>query len=83
MIAANVDVIRGAVATAVFGHQHSRTRKPRQTLEVTDRSYIIDDGHVIAEGAPRNLINNPQVREAYLGSTFKGDEFDQPVAATR
>src|SRR6185436_3624624 len=48
----------------------------RQTLEVTDRSYIIHDGHVIAEGAPRVLINNPQVREAYLGSTFRGDEFD-------
>lgn len=55
----------------------------RQTLEVTDRSYIIHDGHVIAEGPPRELINNPQVREAYLGSTFRGDEFDQPVAAAR
>jgi len=48
----------------------------RQTLEVTDRSYIIHDGNVIAEGAPRDLINNPSVREAYLGNTFRGDEFD-------
>ncbi len=47
-----------------------------QTLQVTDRSYIIHEGCVIAEGAPRELINNPVVREAYLGSTFKGDEFD-------
>ncbi len=47
-----------------------------QTLEVTDRSYIIHEGCVIAEGVPRELINNPVVREAYLGSTFKGDEFD-------
>ncbi len=49
----------------------------RQTLEVTDRSYIIHEGKVIAEGTPRQLINNPLVREAYLGATFKGDEFDQ------
>jgi lipopolysaccharide export system ATP-binding protein len=49
----------------------------RQTLEVTDRSYIIHEGVVIAEGAPRELINNPVVRETYLGTTFRGDEFDQ------
>ncbi len=50
----------------------------RQTLEVTDRSYIIHEGTVIAEGSPRQLINDPVVREAYLGSTFRGDEFDHP-----
>ncbi len=48
----------------------------RQTLEVTDRSYIIHEGRVIAEGSPRRLINDPAVREAYLGTTFRGDEFD-------
>jgi lipopolysaccharide export system ATP-binding protein len=55
----------------------------RQTLEVTDRSYIIHEGVVIAEGAPRELINNPVVRETYLGTTFKGDEFDQFHAQSR
>jgi len=53
----------------------------RQTLEVTDRSYIIHEGRVIAEGPPRQLINDPAVREAYLGSTFRGDEFDQTPTA--
>jgi len=53
----------------------------RQTLEVTDRSYIIHEGAVIAEGTPRQLINDPVVREAYLGSTFRGDEFDHPPVA--
>ncbi len=47
----------------------------RQTLEVTDRSYIIHEGKVIAEGSPHALVNNPTVREAYLGTTFRGDEF--------
>ncbi|MBI4578744.1 MAG: LPS export ABC transporter ATP-binding protein [Planctomycetes bacterium] len=48
----------------------------RETLSVTDRSYIIHEGRVIAEGPPRNLINDPKVRRIYLGSTFRGDEFD-------
>ncbi len=53
----------------------------RETLSVTDRSYIIHEGQVIAEGAPRDLINDPRVRENYLGSTFRGDEFDTPAPA--
>src|SRR5262249_7216605 len=44
----------------------------RQTLEVTDRSYIIHEGRVIAEGSPRALINDKTVRDAYLGTTFRG-----------
>lgn len=52
----------------------------RQTLEVTDRSYIIHEGRVIAEGAPRDLINDQTVRDAYLGTTFRGDEFDHRPA---
>lgn len=53
----------------------------RETLSVTDRSYIIHEGQVIAEGPPRELINDPKVRRIYLGSTFRGDEFDdqEPV----
>lgn len=48
----------------------------RETLRVTDRSYIINEGHKLAEGAPRDIVRNEQVRAAYLGSSFKGDEFD-------
>jgi len=56
----------------------------RETLSVTDRSYIIHEGQVIAEGPPRNLINDPKVRRIYLGSTFRGDEFDaQEVSEDR
>jgi len=48
----------------------------QQTLKVCDRGIIIDNGHVLATGTPRELITNPLVRQTYLGHTFKGDEFD-------
>lgn len=48
----------------------------RETLNVTDRSYIIDNGKVLREGTPRKLINDELVRRTYLGHTFRGDEFD-------
>jgi lipopolysaccharide export system ATP-binding protein len=47
-----------------------------RTLEVCDRALIINDGLKLAEGPPKDIINNPKVRSAYLGRTFKGDEFD-------
>jgi lipopolysaccharide export system ATP-binding protein len=47
-----------------------------QTLKVCDRALIINDGRVFAEGTPRQIINDPSVRSAYLGNTFRGDEFD-------
>jgi lipopolysaccharide export system ATP-binding protein len=48
----------------------------QQTLRVCDRAYIIDEGRKFAEGTPRDLINDEMVRRVYLGSLFRGDEFD-------
>ena len=48
----------------------------QRTLEVVDRAYVIFEGKVFAEGKPKEIINNEQVRKLYLGSTFRGDEFD-------
>jgi len=48
----------------------------RETLTVTDRSYIMDNGKILREGPPRDLINDELVRRTYLGQTFRGDEFD-------
>jgi lipopolysaccharide export system ATP-binding protein len=52
-----------------------------ETLKVTDRSYVIHEGQVISDGTPHQLVNDPKVRETYLGNTFKGDEFG-PSART-
>lgn len=54
----------------------------QQTLRVCDRAYIIDEGRVFAEGPPRELINNEMVKRVYLGSLFRGDEFDRPAGKT-
>lgn len=48
----------------------------RETLRVTDRSYIVHDGEMLAEGAPRDIVSNHLVRKAYLGSSFRVEEFD-------
>ncbi|MBC7835620.1 MAG: LPS export ABC transporter ATP-binding protein [Phycisphaerales bacterium] len=51
----------------------------QQTLRVCDRAYIIDEGKKFAEGSPRELINDEMVKRVYLGSLFRGDEFDDPT----
>ena len=43
----------------------------RDTLEVCERAYIVKDGHMIATGTPNEILNNPLVKEAYLGEQFK------------
>jgi lipopolysaccharide export system ATP-binding protein len=50
-----------------------------ETLKVTDRSYVIHEGRVVSAGTPHELVNDPRVRETYLGNTFKGDEFRPPA----
>ncbi len=43
----------------------------RETLEICHRAYIINEGSVLAEGEPQALLENPQVRSAYLGDHFR------------
>jgi len=42
----------------------------RETLDICDRAYIINEGRVIDEGKPRKLLDNPEVRAVYLGEHF-------------
>ncbi|WP_426992002.1 LPS export ABC transporter ATP-binding protein [Methylomonas sp. CM2] len=44
--------------------------KVRETLEICDRAYILNDGKVIAEGVSRELVDNAEVRRVYLGDKF-------------
>lgn len=55
----------------------------QQTLAVCDRAYVIDEGKVLRHGTPRELINDPIVRRTYLGSLFRGDEFDHLTSSAK
>ena len=43
----------------------------RDTLEITDRSYIIREGEIMASGSREELIQNTLARELYLGKDFR------------
>ena len=43
----------------------------RETLGIVDRAYILNEGEVLAEGEPDQLLADPRVREVYLGHEFR------------
>ena len=43
----------------------------RETLEITDRAYIMREGEILASGSPGELYDNPLVRQYYLGDRFQ------------
>lgn len=42
----------------------------RETLSVTDRAYIINQGKIFRSGTPEQLGNDPEVKRVYLGESF-------------
>ncbi|MCH2351399.1 MAG: LPS export ABC transporter ATP-binding protein [Pseudomonadales bacterium] len=42
----------------------------RETLEICHRAYIVNEGHVIAEGTTDTILSNRKVRQVYLGNDF-------------
>jgi lipopolysaccharide export system ATP-binding protein len=42
----------------------------RETLSVTDRAYIINEGRIFRAGTPEELGNDPEVKRVYLGESF-------------
>jgi len=63
-------LVHSGVSILITDHNVERT------LEVADKAYIIDHGKVIGKGTPREIIQDELIIKSYLGSTFKGDEFD-------
>jgi len=43
----------------------------RETLQVTDRAYIINNGRIFRAGSPAELGNDPEVKRVYLGDSFR------------
>ncbi len=52
---------RGGIAILITDHQ------VRETLQITDRSYVIRDGRVLCHGTPDEVLANPEARQCYFG----------------
>lgn len=42
----------------------------RDTLDICERAYIVNEGSIIATGTPQEILNNQNVRQVYLGNKF-------------
>lgn len=45
----------------------------RETLSITDRSYVMQKGKVLTEGTPYEIANDPLAKKVYLGEKFRLD----------
>jgi len=43
----------------------------RETLDVCERAYIVESGHILAKGNPEEILKNSDVRKVYLGENFR------------
>ncbi len=43
----------------------------RETLDICDRAYIVNEGHIIADGDTEAILSNEKVRNVYLGAQFR------------
>tara|TARA_B100001750_G_C15412371_1_gene548454 strand:- start:687 stop:1136 length:450 start_codon:yes stop_codon:yes gene_type:complete len=43
----------------------------RETLQITDRSYIMAEGRIYVSGTAEDLANDPEARRIYLGERFR------------
>lgn len=55
---------RGGIGVLITDHN------VRETLSVTDRAYIINEGRIFRTGTPGELGRDPEVRRIYLGENF-------------
>ena len=42
----------------------------RETLKITDRAYILNDGEILVEGTAGEIVENPLAKKYYLGEDF-------------
>lgn len=47
-----------------------------ETLSITDRAYLLFEGHILKAGTAESLANDPEARKLYLGENFKLDRYE-------
>jgi len=52
----------------------------RDTFQIVDRAYLIDDGEILVMDTPARLAANPKARERFLGTEFRFGEERAPGA---
>jgi lipopolysaccharide export system ATP-binding protein len=55
----------------------------RETLQITDRSYVIRSGQVLCHGTPNEVLNNKDARKYYFGEGMDMGQINSPVGAPR
>ncbi len=75
---AGIDPIAVEEIQGIIGHLRSMgigvlitDHNVRETLKITDRAYIINNGELLAAGVPEELSQDPEVRAIYLGGAFQ------------
>ena len=48
----------------------------RETLDICERAYIVNQGQIFAEGTPHQILSNQEVRKVYLGEDFSLEPFN-------
>jgi lipopolysaccharide export system ATP-binding protein len=59
------DLSRSGIGVLITDHN------VRETLNVTDRAYIVNHGKIMKKGTPQELSSDPEVRRVYLGDNFR------------
>jgi lipopolysaccharide export system ATP-binding protein len=70
------DLARQGIGILVTDHN------VRETLKITDRSYLIKDGRVRTEGTPQQIVRDPIAIEEYLGAGFNDDSVGPPTTGS-
>ena len=75
---AGVDPISVIDLKRIIRHLQSRAigilitdHNVRETLDICERAYIVNNGEILCEGTPQQILENKQVRDVYLGEHFK------------
>jgi lipopolysaccharide export system ATP-binding protein len=75
---AGIDPLAVADIQRIIGQLKSRNigilitdHNVRETLNITDRAYIINEGKILRGGRPHELTNDEEVRKVYLGENFR------------
>jgi lipopolysaccharide export system ATP-binding protein len=77
---AGIDPIAVSDIQAIVSHLSERgigvlitDHNVRETLRITDRAYIVNEGTIFRSGTPDSLADDEEVRRVYLGSDFRLD----------